>query len=306
MQTNSTRQRLMRSTRQGIRATVLGVMASAVLAGVKVVSGVVGHSYALIADGVESLLDVFSSLIVLGSLQVASFPPTEKHPYGYGKAEALGAMVIALALVVAAVGIAVQSVREIVTPHRAPALFTLPVLLLVVLAKETLFRRLLKTGSEIGSRALETDAWHHRSDALTSVAAFIGISIALIGGEGFESADDWAALFACGLIAYNGFRLFRNALAEVLDVAASPETIETIRQCAEQIPGIIRLDLIRVRNSGLGLFIDLHVEVDANLSVIEGHALAHDVKGALMESKALVVLDALVHVEPNSQPDAPH
>lgn len=204
--------RLTASAARGIRATVIGILLSALLAAIKIIAGVFGYSYALIADGVESMLDIMSSLAVLGSLRIASSPPSREYPYGYGKAEPLGAMVVASALLVAAVGIAVQSVREIMTPHHMPAAFTLGVLVVVVATKEAMFRLLFRAGTAIGSRAVETDAWHHRTDALTSLAAFVGISIALVAGEGYETADDWAALFACGVITYNGVRLLRAAL----------------------------------------------------------------------------------------------
>ena len=188
------------SASTGIRASLRSVIISVALGAVKVISGVVGHSYALIADGVESMLDVVSGAIVAGSLKIAAQPPDEKYPFGYGKVEPAAALVISSALLATAVGIAIQSVREIRMPHHAPAPFTLVVLVLVVVIKELLFRFLMRTGESIDSNAMRTDAWHHRSDSLTSAAAFIGISIALIGGEGYEPADDWAALFAAGVI----------------------------------------------------------------------------------------------------------
>ena len=184
-------------------------------------SGVLGNSYALIADGVESVLDIISSLVVWGSLKFSTQPPNEQFPYGYGKVEPLSALVVSVILMAAAIGISVQCVREILTPHHAPAPFTLIVLVLVVITKEIMFRTLHKTGHEIGSGAMQTDAWHHRSDSLTSAAAFIGISIALYAGKGYEAADDWAALFAAGVIAFNGIRLFRSAWTEVLDSACT-------------------------------------------------------------------------------------
>lgn len=276
-----------------------GIVASAVLAAVKIVAGIVGNAYALIADGVESLLDIFSSLVVLGSLRIAGQPPSERFQYGYGKAEPLGGMVVAVVLLAAGVGIAVQSVREILTPHHLPEPFTLVVLVGVVLTKEVMFRRLSATGAEIGSRSMETDAWHHRSDALTSLAAFVGISFALIQGEGYESADDWAALFACVIIGYNGVRLFRRGLEDVLDVAPPVEVAQRIRELAESVPGVLRTEKCNLRRSGLGLFVDLHVEVDGSITVQKGHRIAHEVKDSVMGSE-LNVHDVLVHIEPDT------
>jgi cation diffusion facilitator family transporter len=210
----------------------------------------------------------------------------------------LATLVVALVLLVAGVGIAIQSVREILVPHHSPEPFTLVILVLVVATKELMYRRLNRAGREIGSQALEADAWHHRSDALTSLAAFIGISIALIAGEGYEAADDWAALVACGVIVYNGLRLFRRALAEVMDIAVPTEVEVQVRQIAVQVDGVLALDKCRVRRTGLTLFVDIQVIVDANLSVRRGHEIGHEVKDVLLASP-LSIVDVNVHVEPS-------
>jgi len=284
-----------------MRATVLGIVASTVLAVVKVVSGILGNSYALIADGIESMLDIMSSLVVWGSLKVAAQPANERYPYGYGKAEALAALAVATALLGAAIGITIQSIREIRTPHHTPEPFTLIVLVGVVVTKELMFRALSRTGKSIGSHAMQTDAWHHRSDSLTSLAAFLGISIAILAGEGYESADDWAALFAAGVIAFNGTKLFRSALRDVLDVAPPIEAVERVRSIAAAVPGVAEIDKCRVRRSGLSLFVDIHVVVDGSLTVREGHTIAHQVKNALLGAD-LGILDAALHVEPADEP----
>ncbi len=284
----------------GIRETLIGTVTSAVLGAVKIVAGILGHSYALVADGVESVLDILSSFAVLGGLKAAAAPPTRKYPYGYGKAEPLAALVVATALFAAALGIAIQAIREILTPHHAPASFTLIVLVGVVLTKELLFRRLRKAGNKIQSTAVMTDAWHHRADAITSIAAFIGISVALIGGPGYESADDWAALAACFVIAYNGSRLFRSAIHEIIDAAPPPELEQRVRSMAAGVEGVIGIDKCRIRKSGLVTFIDIHVVVDGEITVDEGHEIAHRVKDVLLASE-LVVQDVSVHIEPPSE-----
>ncbi len=281
----------------GMRATAWGIVASTVLAAVKVIAGITGHSYALVADGIESMLDIMSSMVVWGSLRVASLPATEDHPYGFGKAEPLAALAVATALLGASVGIAIQSISEIRTPHHLPAPFTLGVLVFVILTKEVMFRVLFRIGEKVGSKAMQIDAWHHRSDSLTSIAALIGISIALFAGEGYESADDWAALFAAGVIAFNGVRLFRNALREILDVSPPQKTVAKIMEIAKAVPEVIDLDKCRVRKSGLVLFVDIHVIVDGSLSVNEGHRIAHEVKDALLAS-GFGIRDVAVHIEP--------
>ena len=286
---------------RGRRATVWGILASTVLAAIKVVSGVLGNSYALIADGVESVLDIISSLVVWGSLKFSTQPPNEQFPYGYGKVEPLSALVVSVVLMAAAIGISVQCVREILTPHHAPAPFTLIVLVLVVITKEIMFRTLHKTGHEIGSGAMQTDAWHHRSDSLTSAAAFIGISIALYAGKGYEAADDWAALLAAGVIAFNGIRLFRSAWTEVLDSAPPKEIVDKVRFEASAVKGVVKIEKCRIRKSGLGMFIEIHVEVDGAISVNEGHLLSHRVKDRLIQ-RFKSVQDVVVHIEPAAMP----
>jgi cation diffusion facilitator family transporter len=267
------------------------------LAIVKIVAGVVGNSYALIADGIESTADIVSSLVVWTGLKISSLPPDDDHPYGHGKAESMAGIIVALALLAAAVFIAVQSLREILTPHHQPAWFTLLVLALVIGTKETLFRFVFKVGDELTSTAVKGDAWHHRSDAITSAAAFVGISIALIGGKGYESADDWAALLACAVILFNGYRIFRSALGEIMD-AAVPDPVQTeIRRLSSSMPGVVRIEKCRIRKSGLGLFVELHVEVDGDLTVRRGHEIAHEISNHL-KSSALSVQDVAVHIEP--------
>jgi cation diffusion facilitator family transporter len=287
----------MRSVAPGLAAAGMSLAVNIMLAIVKIVTGILGNSYALIADGIESTTDIFSALVVWTGLKIASLPADENHPYGHGKAESVAAVVVALALLGAAGFIAVQSVREIHTPHHAPAWFTLPVLGIVIVIKETLFRRLFKTGDELASTALKGDAWHHRSDALTSGAAFIGITIALIGGRGFESADDWAALFACAIIFFNGYRILRSALDEVMDIAVPDPVQQRIRAIAEAVPGVVQVEKCHTRKSGLNLLVEIHVEVDGGLSVRRGHEIAHEVSDALRHSE-LPAQHVVVHVEP--------
>ncbi|MCW5980662.1 MAG: cation transporter [Bryobacteraceae bacterium] len=279
----------------------MAIIVSAALAAIKIIAGITGYAYALIADGVESMLDIMSALVVLGSLRLAASPPNERYPYGYGRAETLGAFVVATGLLVAAIGIAIQSVREILTPHHMPARWTLIVLFLVIVTKEVLFRYLSRTAARIESRSVGADAWHHRSDALTSAAAFIGISIALVGGPGYEAADDWAALFACGIIAFNGFRLMRGALRDVMDAAPPPAFEDQVREIAAAVAGVEHVDKCLARRSGFGYFVDMHIEVDGRVPVRDGHEIAHRVKDALTGSD-LRILDASIHVEPHPNP----
>lgn len=280
-----------------MRLSKAALLINAGLAAIKIGAGVLGNSYVLIADGIESTADIFSSVVVWGGLRVAVIPADENHPYGHGKAEPLASIIVSMLLLGAALLIAVQSVREIMTPHRAPHWFTLPVLLGVIVIKETMFRLAFTVGSSIESTALKSDAWHHRSDALTSAAAFLGIAIALLGGPGYESADDWAALLACGVIAWNGFRLLRLAMDEIMDATVAPDTVAAVRQLAAGVEGVIDIDKCRVRKLGLHLCLDIHVVVDGDLNVRRGHEIAHRVKDQLLASQHRIN-DVTVHIEP--------
>jgi cation diffusion facilitator family transporter len=282
---------------QGIRSTIVGIGVNLVLAIIKAVAGLLGNSYALVADAVESSLDVVSSLIVWAGLRISVRPPDANHPYGHGKAEPLAAVAVALALFGAAVGIAIQSVREIRTPHHAPAPFTLVVLVLVILTKEMLFRYVFKVGDATSSTAVKSDAWHHRSDAITSVAAFIGIAIALIGGPGYESADDWAALFASWIIGFNAYNLLHPALAELTDAAPDPKLEEEVRAAARRVEGVLGTHKCYVRKMGFDYYVDLDVIVAGTMTVSAAHVVAHQVQDAIRRANPLFT-KVLIHVEP--------
>ncbi len=281
----------------GARVALLGMAINIALAVVKIAAGILGNSYALIADGIESALDIGGSAVIWGGLKFAARPPDETHPYGHGKAEPIAAAVVAVGVIAAALGLAIESVREIFTPHHVPAPWTLAVLIAVVVVKELLYRSVIRIGRDVESTAVQTDAWHHRSDALTSIMAFFGISIALIGGEGWEPADDWAALLACGLIAFNGYRLLSPALHEIMDTAPRGDLNEKIRAAAAHVPGVIEIEKSLVRKMGLHFYVDLHLGVDGDISVTQGHDIAHDVKTAIRATEPRIA-DVLVHVEP--------
>ena len=281
----------------GARVALLGLVINIAFATIKIVAGVVGHAYVLIADGIESALDIAGSIVIWGGLTVAARPPDQTHPYGHGKAEPIAAIMVALGVLVAAIGLAIESVREILTPHHGPAPFTLAILVVVIVVKEILFRYVNRIGNEFESTAVQTDAWHHRSDALTSAAAFIGISVALIGGERWRSADDWAALFACAVIGANGIRLLVPAFHEIMDTAPRAKIIKAICGVASSVPGVVELEKCRARKMGLDFYVDLHARVDGKISVAEGHVIAHRVKAAIQQSNPRVA-DVLVHIEP--------
>jgi cation diffusion facilitator family transporter len=283
----------------GARIALVGMFVNVVLAAAKIAAGLFGNSYVLIADGIESALDIGGSAVIWGGLKFASRPPDATHPYGHGKAEPLAAAVVATGVLLASVGLAIQSVREILVPHHGPAPFTLVVLIVVIVVKEFLYRVVNRLGKDVESTAVQTDAWHHRADALTSVAAFIGISIALIGGEKWYSADDWAALFACAVIATNGWRLLFPALREMLDTAPRGEIVSRIQEAAASVAGVVNVEKCLVRKMGISFYADLHIGVDGGISVREGHDIAHRVKDAIKQTDPRIA-DVLVHIEPAS------
>jgi len=290
------------STQRGIRSVQAALLANAVLAMTKLVAGVVGNTYALIADAVESTADIVASLVVWRGLHVASRAADEEYPFGYGKAESLAAAVVALVLLGSAVGIAVVAIREIRTPHLTPAPWTLGVLTLVMGIKAWLSRYAGGVGSEIGSQAVKADAWHHMSDALTSAAAFVGITVALLGaryagGTGWESADDWAALLASLVIAYNGVLLLRPAVEDLMDRAPGPDVVGLVRRAAEGVPGVLATEKVAVRRSGLVYRVTLHVQASPTMTLHEAHVLSGKVKTAIRAAEPKVD-SVLVHMEP--------
>lgn len=277
-----------------------GILLNAVLGTVKLLGGIFGNTYALIADAAESFMDILASTLVFFGITIAARPPDADHPYGHGKAETISALFIALFIFTVAGLIAYHAIAALHgPPHQSPEWWTLPLLVLIVSAKTLIARITNRTSLKTGSTSLNAEAWHHLSDAITSAAAFIGIAIALIGGNDWATADEWAALFACVIIAMNGAHILRKAIADIMD-AAVPKSIEQqIRSIAQNVPNILDIEKCRIRKSGLSYLVDIHAIVDANLTVRRGHELAHHVKDALIASPHHIA-DVTVHIEPDS------
>lgn len=282
---------------RSLRATFTSLVVNVMLTAAKFLAGILGCSQALIADAVESLADILSSIVVWRALVVAEAPPDEDHPYGHGKAEPLAAATVAVMLLIAAGLIAYHSFRGIIEPRLAPSAWTLLVLIGVMGVKELLFRFVLREAERSRSSAMKADAWHQRSDAITSAAAFIGISIAVVGGKGYENADNWAALVAAVSIAFNGLRQLRPAFNELMDRSPDRAIIEQIKRVGATIPGVGRVEKCMVRKMGYQFFADMHVEVDPQMTVVRSHEIAHQVKDKV-RAEIPDVLDVLVHIEP--------
>ena len=286
---------------RSLRATFIGLAVNVFLSAAKLVAGIVGHSHALVADACESLTDIFSSIIVWRGVVVAAAPADEDHPYGHGKAEPLAAAVVSAILLFVAGWIMIEALHNIGQPRPAPAVFTLLVLLAVIVVKEVLFRFVSREADSVENAAVRADAWHHRSDAITSVAAAIGISTALIGGQSYAWADDAAAIAAAGVIAWNGWRLLRSTLGDLMDTAPDREIKTEIQRLAGTIPGVAAVEKCFVRKMGYQLYVDMHVEVDPQMTVLHSHEIAHAVKDKIREIMPAVT-DVLVHIEPLNIP----
>lgn len=282
--------------RASLRIAAAGLSVNIAFAAAKLIAGIVGHSNALIADAVESLADVLGSVIVVGGIRFAARPPDENHPYGHGKGEALAGLVVAVLLVAAGAAVAVQSIHALLAPAVTPAAWTLLVLVVVIGVKETMFQVARRRALKSASSALLVDAWHHRADAITSVAALVGIALALYAGPAFDHADAWAALAAAGVIIVNGLLLLREPVHELTD--AAPDTlIDDVRRAASGVPGVRLVEKVLARKSGSRYLVDMHLHVDGSLSVREAHAIGGRAKAAIRASLPSVA-DVLVHVEP--------
>jgi cation diffusion facilitator family transporter len=288
----------MTNEQTAIKATYFSIIGNASLALIKGFAGFFGNSYALIADAIESTTDIFASFLVLFGIKYSNRPADENHPYGHGRAEPLITFLVVGFLITSATIIAYESIVNIQTPHKLPKPWTLFVLGAIIIWKEYSFRVVMRRSKETNSSSLKADAWHHRSDAITSVAAFTGISIALFLGKGYEAADDWAALFASVFILYNSYLIFRPALGEIMDEHLYDDLVEEIRNVSHQVDGIIDTEKCFIRKAGMKYHVDLHARVNGAITVKEGHDLSHKLKDTLRE-KIPELGHVLIHIEPN-------
>jgi cation diffusion facilitator family transporter len=285
------------ANQKAIKATYFSIIGNTFLAALKWIAGFFGNSYALIADAIESTADIFASFLVLFGLKYANRPADENHPYGHGRIEPLITFLVVGFLLFSAIFIAHESIINIQTPHQLPRPFTLFVLGGIIIWKEISYRIVIKQSKLTNSSSLKADAWHHRSDAITSIAAFIGISVALLLGKGYEAADDWAALFASGFILYNSYLIFRPALGEIMDEHVYDDVIDSIRSISKNVEGIVTTEKCFIRKAGMYYHVDLHAVVDGAISVKHGHEIAHLLKDTLREQIPQIG-HVLIHIEP--------
>jgi len=299
---NSTDQSTIARAAEGSRYVLMGVFINVVLTIAKFAGGIFGHSSALIADATESLLDIFSSTMTWVAIKLSAAPPDAKHPFGHGKIESLAAFLGALMLMLAGVLLAWEAVNGLLSPekHLVPAWFAFVIVVAVIGIKEALYHVLVKKARKIESSALLTDAWHHRSDAITSIGTAVGVGVALV--TGWVAADKLAALVCCCMIFYNGFKMLRNSLGEVLDEQMPDDFLHDVRQSIEEVPGVVCVEKCRIRKSGLGRIADIHIHVNPEISVAEGHSIAHAAKEHV-EQLGKNITDVTIHVEPAATND---
>jgi len=284
------------------RAAVVGLSINLALGVIKLAGGIAAHSFALIADSVNSLGDVLTSAVVVFAFRIAQRPPNPRHPYGHMRAEAVAGSNMALLVVFSAVMIAWEAIEHLTDQHPVPPVWALWIAGGNVVIKELLFHYKTRIGRRTGSAALLANAWDHRSDALCSLAVLIGLALIRFGGPAWISADEIASLVVAAAIIWSGGRLFWSSSRELLDMQADDELVAEVRRTAESVPEVRAIETLLVRKAGLEFFVDIHIEVDEHLTVAAGHLIGHQVKDRLL-SEFPAIRDVLVHLEPYPHPD---
>jgi cation diffusion facilitator family transporter len=286
-----------RNLERGLRSVTIGMFANAALALIKGLAGILGHSYALVADAAESVADIGGSIVVWSGLRVSAQSPDYDHPYGHGKAEPLAAAAVGLMLCGAALGILVKSIQAMFAPHGSPQPFTLGVLVVVIAVKIMLARTILRVADDMDSRALTADAWHHRADVITSAAAFVGISATLIGGDSWHWCDGAAGSVASIVVFLNGLHILRPAVHELMDGVPDVDLLSRVMAAAHAVSGVRLIEKLKARKFGARYLVDLHAQADPMLSLADAHELSGRIKSAIREAVP-AVQDVLVHMEP--------
>lgn len=284
------------------RITWIGFWVNAVLMLLKLFFGYWGHSDALVADGFHSLSDFGTDFIVLIFVGVAYKSADDSHPYGHGKYETLATLLIAFVLLAVAVGISWGGIDAIISFFNGnelprPDVWTIIVAIASIAAKEWLFRLTEAKGKEIGSPALAANAWHHRSDAISSVATLIGVSGAYFLGMKFRILDPIASILIGIFIAVSAIKIARPSIDELLERALPPEEVEKIRVMILSVPGVRDLHHLKTRRAGHSAIIDVHIKVDPDLTVTEGHDIASRVEHTIRDRWHRDII-MYVHVEP--------
>lgn len=279
------------------RAALLGLAINLSLGIVKLVGGILGSSFALISDAVNSLGDSLTSLVVLGGLWYAQRPPDEEHPYGHTRAEAVAASNVALLIIISALFVGWEAITRSEIHQQLPPVWTLWIAGGNVVIKLVLYDYKLRVGRRTKSSVIIANAWDHRSDAMCSLAVLIGLGVIRWGGPAYAGVDVVAALVVVVVIVWSGVELFRNSVSELLDPQADAELVQRVRERAMAVSKVRGIDKLWVRKTGVEYLVDIHIEVDGRLTVEEGHRIGHVVKEKLIQEFACL-RDVLVHLEP--------
>jgi cation diffusion facilitator family transporter len=287
--------------RQVWNAAWVGLVINLGLGLTKLIGGILGDSFALISDSINSLGDVFGTVVVLVAVRIAQQPADQEHPYGHTRAEAIAASTVAVLIIMSALGIGWEAIQRMSLVHTLPETWTLWIAGGNVVIKEWLYRYKRRVAKRTGSRAMLANAWDHRSDAFCALAVLIGLAVVRWGNGSYMWADELAALVVVAAILFSSFRLYRDSASELMDVQADEGLVEQVRTMASTIPGVRGVEKLWVRKSGLEYFVDIHIEVDPDLTVAEGHRIGHIVKARLTGCFASI-RDVLVHLEPFGEP----
>jgi cation diffusion facilitator family transporter len=274
-----------------------GIVVSLCLGLVKLLGGWFGHSFALVSDAAHSLGDALVSSAILGALVLSQRPANPDHPYGYTRAETAAGSSAALLLILSALWIAWQAITTFADEYRSPETYTLVIALGSAVLKEGLYRYNSGVARRAGSSALLASAWDHRLDALSSVAVLAGVGLAKWGGPPWHWADHAAALIVAAMLLGVGIRLFWSNFHELMDQQADQRIVNQVRAAAGTVPGVSGIEKLRVRKTGLEYLVDMHVEVDPDMTVRDGHTIAHAVKDHVM-TRVMLIKDMLIHIEP--------
>jgi cation diffusion facilitator family transporter len=287
--------------RQSRRAAFVAVTISVGLGLIQFLGGYFGHSVALMSDAVHSFGDALTSGVVFAALFYAQQPADAEHPYGHTRAEAVAGSNVALVLVLLGLGVLWEALSTLAEVSPVPEWYTLVIACAGILLKEGLYRYEIRVSQRTGSTAMRASAWDHRLDAFGSLAVLIGLALAHWGGPSWHTADHVAAIVVGLVLVWTGSRLFWSSLHELLDRQAEPAMLEAVRGEALSVSGVLGVEKLLVRKTGLEYLVDIHVEVDPDLSVRESHEIGHGVKKRLMQNN-VTLKDVLVHIEPSPIP----
>ncbi len=288
--------------RAGVRVTLVGVLVNALMIAMKFIGGIYGQSQALIADAVHSISDLFTDAVVLFGLKAGRKRPDSDHPFGHARIETLASAFVGLVLLGVAFYLGFEAAENIYHhTEKHPTWMAVGVAFVAIVLKEILFQYTIRVGRHINSPVLKANAWHHRSDAFSSLAVLVGVTGACIRTE-WHVLDSYTALLVSFFIVKVGVQILRNAARELIDTAPPPAVLDHIEQCIRQVPEVLTFHDLRVRTSGGYYQMEVHIVVRGDLSVAQGHRITKEVEEKLKAEEEKLSL-VLIHVDPDSETD---